>query len=75
MPRLETVKEQLNWLKLAFGILVATNFSLVGWLAQNYESSDIKIIILALVSIFITSFGIIYVVKKAKYKMDELEEL
>jgi uncharacterized membrane protein len=75
MPRIETVKEQLNWLKLAFGILVATNFSLVGWLAQNYESSDIKIVTLALVSIFIASFGIIYVVKKAKNKMNELEEL
>jgi hypothetical protein len=33
MSRGDRIKEELGWLKLVFGVLVASDVSLVGWLA------------------------------------------
>ena len=33
MPKLDKVKEELGWLKVLFAIAVATNLSLMGYLA------------------------------------------
>jgi hypothetical protein len=33
MSRGDRIKEELGWLKLVFGVLVAIDVSLVGWLA------------------------------------------
>ncbi len=38
MPKLDKVKEELGWLKIIFAIAVATNLSLMAYLAQNYKS-------------------------------------
>ena len=38
MPKLDKVKEELGWLKVLFAISVATNLSLMGYLAQHYKT-------------------------------------
>ena len=39
MARVERIKEEIGWLKLPFGALVAIDATLIGWLAQNYAST------------------------------------
>ncbi len=37
MPRTDGLKEELGWLKIVFGIAVAIDVSLVGWVAENFS--------------------------------------
>jgi membrane protein YdbS with pleckstrin-like domain len=75
MSKLEKIKEQLNWLKLAFGMLIAVNFSLVGWMAQNYANANNILVILSLATVIVVTIILIYVAQKARLKIDELEDL
>ena len=40
MARIDRLKEEVGWLKVVFGVLVALDASLLGWLAQNYASAS-----------------------------------
>ena len=48
MAKVDRIKEEIGWLKLVFGILVAIDVSLVGWLAQHYATAS-RVIVLAAV--------------------------
>ena len=45
MAKLDRLKEEIGWLKLVFGILVAIDASLVGWLAQNYATANRMLVV------------------------------
>jgi len=75
MSKADKIKEQIGWLKVAFGILVAVDISLIGWLAGNYETAPGFHSIAALVLVTVISLGIVEVNRIAFRKMDELEEL
>ncbi|MDQ3562809.1 MAG: hypothetical protein M3436_01280 [Pseudomonadota bacterium] len=40
MSRADRLKEEIGWLKVAFGIAVALDASLVAWLAENYHNGS-----------------------------------
>ena len=40
MSKADRVKEEIGWLKVVFGILVATDISIIAWLAQNFGSAS-----------------------------------
>ena len=46
MAKLDRLKEEIGWLKVVFGILVAIDASQVGWLAQNYTTAS-RLLVLA----------------------------
>ncbi len=75
MPKLDKVKEELGWLKVLFAIAVATNLSLMGYLAQHYDTQKISFSILNGVAIILTTVIIIIINKKAYKKIDEIGEL
>ena len=75
MSRAEKIKEQIGWLKVAFGLLTAVIVSLVGYIATSYKIAEPIMLIVALLLTVLLSFGVIVVNKKAFDKMDELEEL
>jgi hypothetical protein len=75
MSKLDEIKEDIGWLKVVFGILTAIDISLLGWLAQNYESAKLFIVISAFVVIAFCTVGIIFVNKKAYKKIKELGDL
>ena len=75
MGKIDKIKEQIGWLKVAFGIAVATAATLIGWLASNYESVQIYLSIASFVVILAVLVLIIIINKIAFKKMDELEEL
>ena len=39
MAKIDRLKEEIGWLKVVFAALLAIGASLVGWLAQNYETA------------------------------------
>lgn len=75
MSRIERLKEEIGWLKIIFGILVATDLSLIGWIAQNYHSTSALLVVACMVAVFGVTIGIVWVNKTAYRKIDELEEL
>ena len=75
MPKIDKVKEQIGWLKVVFGMLFATDISLIAYLFTAVSIlSNIQMIIVLLGLILVT-LAIIYVNKKALNKIDSLEEL
>ena len=75
MSKIDKLKEEIGWLKVVFGILVAIDISLVAWLAQNYEKSPAFLSAICSVAVLFVTGGIIWVNRAAYRKIDELEEL
>ena len=66
MSKNEKIKEQLGWLKVSFGLLVAMTASLIGWMASNYDTADpfggIMMIWTVIFSAFLFAGVMIYVI-------------
>lgn len=75
MPRIDRIKEEIGWLKLVFGVLVAVDVSLLGWLAQNYASANSVLLLAGLVATIIITGAIVWVNRAAYRRIEELEEL
>lgn len=75
MSRIERLKEEIGWLKVVFGILVATDLSLVAWLAQNYNSASEFLVVICAIAVCVVTAGVVWVNKTAYRKIDELEDL
>jgi hypothetical protein len=75
LPKLDKLKEELGWLKVIFAIAVATNLSLMAYLAQNYKTQDLLFSIINGVSIILVTIIIVIINKKAYKKIDEIGEL
>lgn len=57
MSKLDLAKEQIAYLKLWLGILVATIISLTGWLISNFQSVHWLLIFAAIVALSIICFA------------------
>lgn len=75
MPKLDRLKEELGWLKVVFAIAVATNLSLIGYLAQHYKTQELTFSIANIVAVIFTTLAIVFINKKAYKKIDEIGEL
>lgn len=75
MSRIERLKEEIGWLKVIFGILVATDLSLIAWIARNYNAAAVLLVVACMVAVFGVTTGIVWVNKTVYRKIDELEEL
>ncbi len=53
MSKADRLKEEIGWLKLVFGALIAVDVSLVAWLAQNYATADRMLVLGGLVATLI----------------------
>ena len=74
MAKIDRLKEEIGWLKVVFGVLVALNVSLVGWLAQNYATASLTLRLLALGAAGGLVIGIARVNHLAYLRMRELED-
>ena len=73
--KIDKLKEQIGWLKITFGLSLATDISLVAWIFNNYSSvAMIKLVIALFATVLVTSI-VFLSNKKASKKMNELEEL
>ncbi|MGA1941047.1 hypothetical protein [Arcobacter sp. YIC-310] len=75
MPKIDKIKEQIGWLKVVFGLLFATDISLIAYLFTNVEKLSLFQIILVLLGLLIITIGILFTNKKAMDKIDSLEDL
>lgn len=74
MARIDKIREEIGWLKLVFGVLVAIDVSLIAWLAQNYlHAAPILLAAGAFCTLMLT--GVIIGLIRTVYRLiDELED-
>ena len=75
MAQIDKLKEEIGWLKVIFAILIATDISLIAWLAQNYGKSPSFLLTIGLVVAVLVTLIIIWINNVAYRKIDKLEEL
>jgi len=75
MPKIDGLKEELSWLKIVFGIAVAIDVSLVGWVAQNFGRAQPIIVVFALLGVFTVTGFIVWINHLAYRRIRELENL
>jgi amino acid permease len=75
MAAIDKVKEQVGWLKVSFGLLVAIDVSLIAWMAQNMAKVSIYLLSLASGVVTLTTWAIILVSYLAYTKINQLEKL
>jgi 4-hydroxybenzoate polyprenyltransferase len=71
----DRIKEMLGWLKVVFAALVAVDISLIAWLAQNFQSADTVLVVLAFVAVVCTTAAIVGANHAAYKRIAELEDL
>jgi hypothetical protein len=74
MAKVDRLKEEVGWLKVVFGVLVALNASLLGWLAQNYGSASRLLVLAGTVLAVAISFAIAHVNRVAYRRIEQLED-
>lgn len=75
MSKLDLVKEQIAYLKLWLGIMVAVGISLTSWLLSNFQSADWLLVLADIVALLAIGFGGYMVHKRIEAKLEHLEEL
>ena len=74
MSKAERLKEEIGWLKVAFAIAVALDASLVGWLAQNYDTAAGLLFIAGVLATVLIGILVAYVNRLAYRRLEELED-
>ncbi len=72
---LRCIKEEIGWLKLVFAGFLVIDISLVGWLAQNYKSAAIILMVLVVAAIVAVTVVLVGVNRSAFKRMAKLENL
>ena len=77
MAKIDRLKEQIGYLKVIFGILVAILVSVIGWFASHYDEITVLDIrtVLSFMLVVILSVGIVYINKQIIHYINELEDL
>ena len=75
MSKADRLKEEIGWLKVAFGIAVALDASLVAWLAQNYATASPIIVGAGLIAVLVVAGMIVLINRRAYRRIEELENV
>ncbi len=75
MSEADEIKEEVGWLKLIFAALLAIEVSVIGWLAQNYTTTQPLIVVGAFVTVVAIGLGIVWVNRTAFRRMRQLRDL
>ena len=75
MAKIDKLKEEVSSLRLFIAILAAVTISLIGWIAQNIQSTSKIMIVVCVLAILVTSLAFVWVNKRSYKKIDELEDL
>jgi EamA domain-containing membrane protein RarD len=74
MPRAERLKEEIGWLKVVFAVAVALDATLVGWLAQNYDTTSTALLIAGVVAVVALALVVACATRLAYRRLEELED-
>lgn len=77
MAEIDKLKEEIGWLKVVFGLLIAIDVSLVGWAAQNVFKAQalVPLFALAIVMLLLVTWVIILINHRAYKKIKQLGDL
>jgi hypothetical protein len=75
MAKIDRLKEEIGWLKVVFGVLVAIDASLLGWLAQNYGTASRLLILAGLAVTVGVTFVVVRINRLAYRRIEQLEEV
>ena len=75
MSKLDLAKEQIAYLKLWLGIMVAVGISLTGWLLSNFQSAHQLLVLADIAALVVICFGVYVIHKRIESKITQLEEL
>lgn len=75
MSKVDRLKEEIGWLKIAFGIAVALDASLVAWLAQNYATANPVIVVAGLIAALVIAVMVVIINHRAYRRIEELENV
>jgi len=75
VSEIDKIKEEIGWLKVVFGLLVAIDVSLIGWTAQHFAETSTLQLFLATFLVALITWGIIAVNRRAYRKIDESGDL
>jgi hypothetical protein len=75
VSKADRLKEEIGWLKVAFGIAVALDASLVAWLAQNYARASPIIVGAGLIAVLVIAALIVLINRRAYKRIEELENV
>ncbi|MFP4332322.1 MAG: hypothetical protein ACLFQJ_03405 [Campylobacterales bacterium] len=75
MAKIDEIKEEIGWLKIWLGIFVVTMFSMIAWLAGNYDKADMLVIFLDVVGILVLAVIISFINKKAIKRIRSLRDI
>ena len=74
MSKIDRIKEELGWLKIVFAIFVATDVSLMAWLAQNYSDLSYVLIVCGFLGVVFVTLIVVWVNHAAIKRFRELEK-
>jgi len=74
MAKLDRLKEEIGWLKVVFGILVAIDASQVGWLAQNYTTASRLLVLAGGPGTTVVTVAVVLIHRLAYDRIRELED-
>jgi 4-hydroxybenzoate polyprenyltransferase len=75
MSKLDRLKEELGWLKVAFALLVAMDASLFAWVAQAYSTASKELLWLAIFAAVLLTAAVVWINRVAYRKIREVENL
>lgn len=75
MPRSDSIKEELSWLKVVFALFVAIDASLVAWISQNFDAADGILVVMAILAVAAVTAIVVWVNRLAYRRIRELEDL
>lgn len=72
MPKLDGLKEELGYFKFALGVVIAIFTALVGWIATNYNKSELWLIITSSITAIIFAFVAILINRKIRKTIKQI---
>ena len=75
MSEIDKVKEEIGWLKIAFGLSVVTDISLIGWTAQNLFEVPVLLLSAAIIMVLLITWSIVVINRNVYRKFDKLGDL
>jgi len=75
MGKIDKEKEEIAWIKFWIGVSVASTMGLISWFVNNFETANIIMLILDMVSVLMIAIFIVMLNKIGLKKIKELEDL
>ena len=73
--KIDSIKEELGWLKVLFAVLAALDASLIAWISQNYMRAERILLVSAIVIALAATPYLLWINYAAWRKLGELKSM